>query len=129
MGFDDIDHQPLNWMSDFAFGEVRVDCEEELMSRVYELFCMEYKPEYDTSAFEDQCGNSLHASILTSFNSMSSSYHEALPSMPSSSSLDMKPLPNMLRYVFLGPNEIFPCLLYTSPSPRDGLLSRMPSSA
>ena len=23
----------------------------------------------------------------------------------------------------------FPCLLYTSPSPRDGLLSRMPSSA
>ena len=25
--------------------------------------------------------------------------------------------------------EVFPCLLYTSPSPRDGLLSRMPSSA
>ena len=25
--------------------------------------------------------------------------------------------------------EIAPCLLYTSPSPRDGLLSRMPSSA
>ena len=26
-------------------------------------------------------------------------------------------------------NPINPCLLYTSPSPRDGLLSRMPSSA
>ena len=25
--------------------------------------------------------------------------------------------------------EIYHCLLYTSPSPRDGLLSRMPSSA
>ena len=25
--------------------------------------------------------------------------------------------------------QIMPCLLYTSPSPRDGLLSRMPSSA
>ena len=25
--------------------------------------------------------------------------------------------------------EGYPCLLYTSPSPRDGLLSRMPSSA
>ena len=25
--------------------------------------------------------------------------------------------------------ECAPCLLYTSPSPRDGLLSRMPSSA
>ena len=28
-----------------------------------------------------------------------------------------------------GPNSILSCLLYTSPSPRDGLLSRMPSSA
>ena len=26
-------------------------------------------------------------------------------------------------------NDICTCLLYTSPSPRDGLLSRMPSSA
>ena len=26
-------------------------------------------------------------------------------------------------------NHVFDCLLYTSPSPRDGLLSRMPSSA
>ena len=26
-------------------------------------------------------------------------------------------------------DEVYPCLLYTSPSPRDGLLSRMPSSA
>ena len=26
-------------------------------------------------------------------------------------------------------NEKYVCLLYTSPSPRDGLLSRMPSSA
>ena len=25
--------------------------------------------------------------------------------------------------------DVFDCLLYTSPSPRDGLLSRMPSSA
>ena len=27
------------------------------------------------------------------------------------------------------PEEYIDCLLYTSPSPRDGLLSRMPSSA
>ena len=26
-------------------------------------------------------------------------------------------------------SQLDPCLLYTSPSPRDGLLSRMPSSA
>ena len=29
----------------------------------------------------------------------------------------------------MGKEFIYPCLLYTSPSPRDGLLSRMPSSA
>ena len=29
----------------------------------------------------------------------------------------------------LAPNKLWVCLLYTSPSPRDGLLSRMPSSA
>ena len=30
---------------------------------------------------------------------------------------------------FLAPGLVDSCLLYTSPSPRDGLLSRMPSSA
>ena len=29
----------------------------------------------------------------------------------------------------LRPSMVYHCLLYTSPSPRDGLLSRMPSSA
>src|SRR5680860_1466741 len=29
----------------------------------------------------------------------------------------------------IGDERALPCLLYTSPSPRDGLLSRMPSSA
>ena len=36
----------------------------------------------------------------------------------------MTKLPNTTKII----NEIN-CLLYTSPSPRDGLLSRMPSSA
>ena len=31
--------------------------------------------------------------------------------------------------LFPGPNQINICLLYTSPSPRDATLSRMPSSA
>ena len=33
------------------------------------------------------------------------------------------------RFTIDGSAEITLCLLYTSPSPRDGLLSRMPSSA
>ena len=32
-------------------------------------------------------------------------------------------------YIYLTITRSRPCLLYTSPSPRDGLLSRMPSSA
>ena len=34
-----------------------------------------------------------------------------------------------LRVQLLGSDPVCLCLLYTSPSPRDGLLSRMPSSA
>ena len=49
-----------------------------------------------------------------------------------------KKLPKLSRWVRLVSMSIIgtmigsrfsPCLLYTSPSPRDGLLSRMPSSA
>ena len=38
---------------------------------------------------------------------------------------------NGLDVVLIDPNRehVESCLLYTSPSPRDGLLSRMPSSA
>ena len=42
---------------------------------------------------------------------------------------DGKPIYNEAGKVMKGPNYFKPCLLYTSPSPRDGLLSRMPSSA
>ena len=36
---------------------------------------------------------------------------------------------DQISAVLAGYSELWPCLLYTSPSPRDGLLSRMPSSA
>ena len=40
------------------------------------------------------------------------------------------PLPQTLNLAaYLSSDEQKTCLLYTSPSPRDGLLSRMPSSA
>ena len=45
----------------------------------------------------------------------------------------VSPLPSIFEQGFNqdinGNGEIDVCLLYTSPSPRDGLLSRMPSSA
>ena len=44
---------------------------------------------------------------------------------------DSYPNASFEKHQFDGPNGKRPyiCLLYTSPSPRDGLLSRMPSSA
>ena len=33
------------------------------------------------------------------------------------------------KEIEISEEEVYNCLLYTSPSPRDGLLSRMPSSA
>ena len=38
-------------------------------------------------------------------------------------------LSDYLKVSVLRENKVYTCLLYTSPSPRDGLLSRMPSSA
>ena len=35
----------------------------------------------------------------------------------------------MLKSIYRSSGKVPTCLLYTSPSPRDGLLSRMPSSA
>ena len=40
-----------------------------------------------------------------------------------------RPVKELLRGVRSVASGNFGCLLYTSPSPRDGLLSRMPSSA
>ena len=42
---------------------------------------------------------------------------------------DITPMMYALKPVGLDAAEQLICLLYTSPSPRDGLLSRMPSSA
>ena len=42
---------------------------------------------------------------------------------------DVSAMGEALKLIVGGPAQIYACLLYTSPSPRDGLLSRMPSSA
>ena len=42
---------------------------------------------------------------------------------------DLKGIINISPQLAEAVNQAFACLLYTSPSPLDGLLSRMPSSA
>ena len=45
------------------------------------------------------------------------------------SSTNLNPGHSTSGHKHKGQEEVYICLLYTSPSPRDGLLSRMPSSA
>ena len=78
------------------------------MSCVYKSFCMGHEPEFDTFAFEEQYDESLRASILASLSSFPSPFHEALPNVSSSSSLELKSLLNTLKYAFLGPNMTLP---------------------
>jgi len=95
-------------VSDFLLGGVEFEHEEKLMLCVNESFYMKYELEFDTFAFEEQCDDSLHAFILAYLSSLPSPSHEARPSVPSSSSLELKPLPNTIKFAFLGSNEVFP---------------------
>ena len=83
---------------------------------------MNYEPEFDTFAFDEQCDDSLHASLLASLTSLSTPSNDHLPSAPSSSSLELKPLPSALKYVFLGPDETFPVILRFDSGPRKASL-------
>ena len=71
----------------------------------------------------------LAAVVLFSFGSIAASSDDyELPDDP----LDSVMWENMAQRFFPGEvvfDQRVICLLYTSPSPRDGLLSRMPSSA
>jgi len=78
---------------------------------------MEYEPEFDTFAFDEQCDDSLHASHLPSLISLPLSSYEAVPSVPSSSSLELKPLLSTLKYTFLGPDGTFPVILANDLTP------------
>ena len=64
IGFDDAEHSTLNWIGNFSLKNMEFDHEKELMPCVYEPFYMEYGPEYNTFAFDDQCDDLLHVSSL-----------------------------------------------------------------
>ena len=57
----------------------------------------------------------------------SDGYLQALRNCSSLEQKDQEKLERLIERWILDPSSF--CLLYTSPSPRDGLLSRMPSSA
>ena len=58
-----------------------------------------------------------------------SAYNDWLAALAPTPNIDRIADEGMLMHATYNTNSICGCLLYTSPSPRDGLLSRMPSSA
>ena len=70
MGFDDTKHSTLHWVEDLACEELEFVHDDVITSCVYESFYMDYEPEFATFAFDAQCDDSLHASLLTSLTSL-----------------------------------------------------------
>ena len=102
---------PLHWVENLTCEELEFVNDDEIASCVYESFCMQYEPEFETFSFNEQCDDSLHASLLASLTSLPLSSNESLPSETSSSSLELKPLPITLKYAFLEPDETFHVIL------------------
>jgi len=80
--FDDVEYSTFSWIGDFFLEELKFDHEEEIMSFIYELFCMEYEPQHDTFAFSNQCNDLLCASVLAFFSSLAPLSLEPLATCP-----------------------------------------------
>ena len=87
--FDDIKTSTLNSVEDFIFYDVF----DDMFVAEYESFFIDGKLEYDIFKFDELCSD---FACLIASASESESPH---------TSLKLKPLPNSLKYEFLGPNK------------------------
>ena len=85
----------------------------------------EYLINRDDNQYEVVIGLEVHAQVTSQSKLFSTSATKFGAEPNTQVSLVDAAFPGMLPVI----NEYCVCLLYTSPSPRDGLLSRMPSSA
>jgi len=85
-------------VKDFVFD----DAFDEIFVAEYESFLVNDELEYDVLEFNDLCSTT--DCLLTD---VSESMHESV----SSPSLKLKPLPDSLKYAFLGPDEYLPVIV------------------
>ena len=69
------------------------------------------------------------ASLIKKHNLKGVNKPKRTPDHPTKSHMVLAQEGHTLKLIRFGQQGAKTCLLYTSPSPRDGLLSRMPSSA
>jgi len=97
-GFDYMEFSILNWVEDTVFD----DAFDNMFAAEYEFLFVNDEPEYDVFEFDDLCSTA--NCLLTA---ISESMHESV----SPSALKLKPLPDSLKYAFLGPDESLPVVV------------------
>jgi len=100
-----MEFSTLDWVKD----SVLDDDFDDMFATDYESFLMDDEPEYDVFEFDDLC--SMANYLLASISEFA---YESV----SSSALGLKPLPDSLKYAFLGPDDSLPVII-TSNLDRD----------
>jgi len=95
----------LNWVGDSIFN----DAFDDLFATEYESFLINDEPEYDVFEFDDLCSTA--DCLLTAVSASAIEYISPV-------ALELKPLPNCLKYAFLEPDESLPVII-TSDLDRD----------
>ena len=97
-GFDDMEFATLHWVEDSMLDDAYVD----VFAVEYESFLVNNEPKYDAFEFDDLY--SIADCLLTAAS-------ESASETVSPPALELKPLPDSLKYAFLGPNESFPIII------------------
>jgi len=90
--FDDIEFPIINGVNDFVFDNGFHD----IFATEYESFLVDDEPEYDMSKFDD---------LYSTADCLLTTVSEFAPESISPLAFKLKPLPNSLKYTFLGPDE------------------------
>jgi len=99
LGFDDIETSTLNWIDDSIF----YDEFDDMFTTEYESFFIDHEPEYDICQFDNLCFDS--ACLIASACQFESPH----------TFVELKPLPDSLKYAFLGPDESLPVIIASDP--------------
>ena len=91
-----MEFSTLNWVEDSVFNYAF----DDVFANEYESFLINDELEYDLFEFDDLCSTA--DCLLTA---MSKSV------VVSPVALELKPLPNSLKYAFLGPDEFLPVII------------------
>jgi len=93
-GFDDMEFSTLNWVKDSVF--------DDMFAAEYESFLINDEPGYHVFEFNDLCSDA--DCLLTTVS-------ESVPESISPPTIELKPLPDSLKYAFLGPDKSLPTII------------------